>query len=169
MGTTRTGGNALSKGLAALGLALTLAVPAQADEAALQVTLADGQQVRLSGEALAALPRQRLEATAHGVTQIFEGPDLRAVLTLAGIDATEGLRGRAVATVVIAEAGDGYRAAFALAELDPTIGGRIVLVADRADGEALPEAMRPWRLVVPGEGRPTRWVWNLERLRVVTP
>ncbi|MCB1956698.1 MAG: hypothetical protein KDG55_13535 [Rhodocyclaceae bacterium] len=148
---------------------LALSTPLHAEEAALQVTLSDGRQVTLAGSALASLPRQRLEATAHGVTQTFEGYDLRAALGLAGVAVTEELRGKAVATVVIAEAGDGYQAAFALAELDPTIGARTVLLADRADGEALPEGMRPWRLVVPAEQRPTRWVWNLQRLRVVAP
>jgi hypothetical protein len=58
---------------------------------------------------------------------------------------------------VVVEAADGYRVVFALAELDPSIGARHVLVVDREDGNPLSASDGPYRLVVEGEVRPARW------------
>jgi DMSO/TMAO reductase YedYZ molybdopterin-dependent catalytic subunit len=70
-----------------------------------------------------------------------------------------GMPGRvAVATYVVVDAADGYRAVFALAELDPAQTDRVILLADRKDGQPLPAAEGPLRVVVPGEKRPARWV-----------
>ena len=145
--------------------AFSLSVAA-ATASTLEIVLADGHVEVLAEARIATLTRHEQVESAHGETHRFAGYALREVLQLAGV-ATDGLRGRAVATVLFAEAADGCSAAFALAELDPTIGSRQVLLADRVDDMPLPELMRPWRLVVGGERRPTRWVRNLVRIRVV--
>ena len=80
---------------------------------------------------------------------------------------TESLRGKDVGAVVLVEAADGYRAAFALAELDPSIGGKQVLLADTMDGKPLPAETGTWRLVVPTDNRPARWVWSIVRIEVI--
>jgi hypothetical protein len=52
---------------------------------------------------------------------------------------------------VTVEVTDGYRAVFSLAELDPELTDRIVLLADTKDGQPLPPREGPLRIIVPGE------------------
>lgn len=66
----------------------------------------------------------------------------------------------------LAEARDGYRVLFSLAELAPSLGNQRVLLVDRVDGEALSAEDGPWRLVMPGEAHPTRWARQVVTLRV---
>ncbi|MNW13631.1 hypothetical protein D3C71_2116330 [compost metagenome] len=62
---------------------------------------------------------------------------------------------------------DGYRVAFSLGELDPTLGNRTVVLTDRCNGAALDADDGPWRLVAPGESRPARWIRQVESIRVI--
>jgi DMSO/TMAO reductase YedYZ molybdopterin-dependent catalytic subunit len=68
--------------------------------------------------------------------------------------------------VLVAEASDGYRVAFALAELDPGTGDTQVLLAHRMNGAALDGEVGPLRLVVPKDKRPARWIRQLSTLHV---
>ena len=68
--------------------------------------------------------------------------------------------------VVVAEASDGYRAAFSLAELDGDFAGTQVIVADTEDGKPLDAQHGPLRLVVPGDKRQGRWVRMLKSITV---
>ncbi len=81
----------------------------------------------------------------------------------------EQLRGRAMASYVIAEAEDGYRVVFSLAELDSGIVESEVIVADTMDGAPLATQQGPFRLVAPREKRPARWVRMLKSITVVGP
>jgi hypothetical protein len=62
---------------------------------------------------------------------------LEEILNRAGVPQGEQLRGRAMATYVIAEAEDGYRVVFSLAELDSGTLESEVIVADTMDGAPL--------------------------------
>ena len=64
---------------------------------------------------------------------------------------------------------DGYRVVFALSELDPTLGNRQVLLVDRENGQPLPAGTGPWRLVVPSDPRPARWVREVNAIAVSNP
>ena len=50
---------------------------------------------------------------------------------------------------LLVEAADDYRVVFALPELDPAFTERVILLADRRDGQPLAAAEGPLRLVVP--------------------
>ena len=66
---------------------------------------------------------------------IYSGIPLVEVLKAGGLQldsGTEHIR-ETVATTVLIEATDGYRAAFALAELDSELTDRIILLADTKD------------------------------------
>jgi hypothetical protein len=65
-------------------------------------------------------------------------------------------------TYVIAEAEDGYRVVFSLAELDSGILESEVLVADTMDGAPLAGKLGPLRLVAPHEKRPAPLGQNVE-------
>ena len=72
-------------------------------------------------------------------------------------------------TYVIAEAEDGYKVVFALAELDSGITNSEILVADTVDGAPIDAKRGPFRLVVPHDKRPARWVRMLRSITVSAP
>lgn len=100
-------------------------------------------------------------------TETYEGVLLEKLLNKAGVAHAEKLRGALMATYVIAEAGDGYRVVFSLAELDSGIFESDVIVADTLDGAPLAVKQGPFRLVAPHEKRPARWVRMLKSITVV--
>jgi|CXWL01.1.fsa_nt_gi hypothetical protein len=125
--------------------------------------------LHLDEAAWRALPRVRVTGQTHGGDQVeYEGVDLAELLARAGQPLGEALRGREVAKVVMAEASDGYRAAFALVEVDPASGPTRVLVADRrVDGKPFAPGEGPLRLVVPNDHRNARWVRQVHAFRVI--
>lgn len=99
----------------------------------------------------------------------YEGVRLADILAKAGVPHGEQLRGAAMATYVMAEASDGYKVVFSLAELDAGIQDSDVLVADTMNGAPLGPTVGPFRLVAPHEKRPARWVRMLKSITVVAP
>ena len=99
--------------------------------------------------------------------ETYEGVLVEDLLAKAGVPQGEQLRGSSMATYVIAEATDGYRAVFSLAELDSGILESEVIVADTIDGAPLSPQQGPFRLVAPHEKRPARWVKMLKSITVV--
>jgi len=100
-------------------------------------------------------------------TEVYEGVALEELFRRAGVPQGDQLRGPAMATYVVAEAGDGYRVVFSLAELDSGVVDAEVLVADTMDGGPLGANEGPFRLVAPHEKRPARWVRMLKSITVV--
>jgi DMSO/TMAO reductase YedYZ molybdopterin-dependent catalytic subunit len=100
-------------------------------------------------------------------TETYEGVLLEEILRRAGVPQGEKLRGSSMAIYVIAEAEDGYRVVFSLAELDSGIMESEVIVADTMDGSPLAAKQGPFRLVAPHDKRPARWVRMLKTITVV--
>jgi len=106
---------------------------------------------------LATLPRGEVRARDRdGIESTFTGVALIDLLRLAGVPLGEKLRGSNMALYLLVEAADGYRVVFALPEVDPAFTERVVLLADRRDGQPLAAAEGPLRLVVPDEKRQAR-------------
>ena len=125
------------------------------------------QAVKLTGDDLAKLPHRTITAKDHdGKPTTFEGVDMSELLKLAGVKSGEALRGKELALFLVADAADGYRAVFALPELDHAFTDRIVMVADKRDGKPLDEKEGPLRLVVPDEKRQARWVRQVTSLTI---
>ena len=123
--------------------------------------------VKLTADDLAKLPRRTVQAKDHdGKETSFEGMELGEVLKLAGVKFGEHLRGKELALFLIVDAADGYRAVFALPELDHAFTDRVILLADRRDGKALTEKEGPLRIVVPDEKRQARWVRQVTSLTI---
>lgn len=139
----------------------------------------DTPELRISGDVstplvltlddLKKMPRKTLTVmNPHAKkTENYEGVLLSDLLERAGVPHGEQLRGAALATFVIAEAEDGYRVVFSLAELDSGILDSEVIVADKMDGAPLGPNQGPLRLVVPHDKRAARWVRMLRSIRVV--
>ena len=123
--------------------------------------------LKLSSADVAKLPRQAVSARDHdGKPTAFEGVALVDILRLAGMEFGEKLRGKNLALFLTVDATDGYRAVFALPELDPAFTDQTIILADRRDGKVLPEAEGQWRIVVPNETRPARWVRKVIALTI---
>jgi hypothetical protein len=143
-----------------------VALPAQTT-AALVVRAPDGHNVTLSAATVAALPRVAGTATAHENRFTYSGADLRDVLSAAGVTPVDSLRGAHLRRIVLFIGSDGYAAAIALADLDPSIGGRRAILVDQEDGKPLPPDRGPYRAIVVGDARPSRWVRQVIRLEVM--
>ena len=141
--------------------------PAVAAPTALAVAGAVTTPLTLSAADLKAMPRTKIEAQDDNRTVTYEGVLVGEILKRAGATVGEALRGDAVASYVVAHAADGYRAVYALAELDNAFTPSDVIVADTIDGKPLFAYQGPWRLVAPKDLRGARSVRWLDRLEVV--
>lgn len=145
-------------------LLLTAAAQAQATPPAnpaisLSVSGEVEKPLKLTAADLAKLPHRSVRAKGHdGKEAEFEGVPLVEILKLAGVKFGEDLRGKNLALYLVVEAADGYRAVYALPELDPAFTGKLILLAEKRDGKRLDSKEGPLRIVVPDEKRQGRWV-----------
>jgi DMSO/TMAO reductase YedYZ molybdopterin-dependent catalytic subunit len=148
-----------------------VAAPTQDPPPSSGVVLSVGGEVprpcKLTASEFARLPRQTIRAKDHqGNEADFEGVPLVEVLKASGVKFGQDLRGPTLATYLVVEAADGYRAVFALPELDPAFSDRVILLADRRDGKPLAGNEGSLRVVVPGEKRHARWVRQVIALKI---
>jgi len=133
---------------------------------AISIDGGNGHTATLTVAELAALPQQTIKAIEHGTSVTFEGVPLSEVLAKVQAPVGEELRGKALADYLLVEAADGYRAVFALAELDPAFSDKRVYLATKRDGKPLSEKEGPFRIVAPDEKRPARWVRQVTALKI---
>ena len=150
-----------------LGLLAGGLLPAQEAPPVVKVTGAVKQALSLSAEDLARMPRATARTTNNGIETVYEGVPLHEVLKKAGVPLGSELRGKALATYVLAEAQDGYQVVFSLGELDPSFIDNEILLADTANGKPLFGAQGRFRLVVPKDKPGARSVRMLAGLEVV--
>ncbi len=85
---------------------------------------------------LETMPRTTVEASFHdGAAAAFEGVTLRELISRAGVPAD--LRSVDLMRYVVVEAADGYRALFAVAELDPAFREGPIILADAENGHPI--------------------------------
>lgn len=125
-----------------------------------------GTSATLSTSDLAGLPQQSVKTSDHGTAVTFEGVLLADVLAKVRTPVGEPFNGAVAAYYLMVEAGDGYKAVFAWAEIDPTFTDRKVYVVTKRDGKSLSPKDGPFELIVPGEKRNSRWVRQVKLLRV---
>lgn len=126
------------------------------------------RELKLTLADIAKLPRRIVRAKDHdGKEAAYEGVEISEVLKLAGAPSGEELRGKNLALFLVVDAADGYRAVFALPELDRAFTEqRVILLADRRDGKALSKDDGRLRIVVPDEKRHGRWVRQVVSLTI---
>jgi hypothetical protein len=144
-----------------LAVAPSLSAP-PADSLLIEV---DGRLTVVRSADFAALPRDSIRWSDHGTSHMYGGVRLTDLLKLVGIP-IDSAHGPFLTKRVVIEAADRYRAVFALAEIAPKVGARVVLVADRQDGQPLPATTGPLRLIVPADGGGARSVRQVIALRV---
>jgi hypothetical protein len=125
-----------------------------------------GKQI-LSRADLEALPHVKVTASEHSSPPVtFEAITLKSVLEKAGVTFGESIKGKRLATCLLVEAADGYRAVIALPELDPAFTDKQVVLALLRDGKPLTEKEGPYRIVIPDEKRMARWVRQVTTLKI---
>lgn len=141
------------------------AAPVQCQQ--LTVENETGKQTQLTRADLEALPHIKLTVGTSGASATFEGVALGALLAKAGVGLGETLRGKRMASCLLVEAADGYRAVIALPELDPAFTDKQIVLAFLKDGKPLDDKEGPYRIVIPDEKRMARWVRLVTVLKIV--
>ena len=133
----------------------------------LTIQTENGKQTVLTRSDVESLPH--VKVTTHGseTSAAFEGAALRTVLERAGVEFGHSMRGKRLASCLLVEAADGYRAVIALPELDPDFTDKEVVLAYLQDGKPLDAKAGPYRIVIPAEKRMARWVRQVIKLKIV--
>jgi DMSO/TMAO reductase YedYZ molybdopterin-dependent catalytic subunit len=121
----------------------------------------------LNATDLAHMKRVDFRTKDHDQTEHnFSGVAVSDILQLAGVPMGPQLRGKNMARYLLVRSVDGYQVVFALPELDSAFSQRVIFLADQEDGKPLPAGKGPFRMVVPGEKKPARWIWEVSSLVV---
>lgn len=139
----------------------------QQGAALLELVGLSGQHRSLSAADIAAMPHVEATVSSHNVQGKYRGVPLGELLRLVARPAGEALRGKALATAISVEASDGYRVAFAIAEVDSGYSNKMIFLADAKNGAPLDSTEGPFRIIVPDEKRPARWAKWVVRIRLV--
>lgn len=148
-------------------LFILLAFSLQSLAADLIVQIGTDKPLTVKMADLELLPHQTVKAADHGGKEAtWTGVPLYQVLQHAGMSFGDSLRGPALAQYVVITATDGYKAVFALPELDPRSTDDPVLLCETMNDAPLPADLGPLRMVVPKEKRHFRWVRNVVRIEL---
>lgn len=124
------------------------------------------KKITLTAEVLEKLPRLEADATGKSERHHYAGVKVADVLGLVGAPLGEALKKDALTLVVKIRGADGFTVMFALAEFDANFSDRTILLADQQDGATLEEKAGPFRVVIPEDKRPSRWVRQVVAIEV---
>jgi hypothetical protein len=134
---------------------------------ALLVTYQD-KKLSLESADLAKLPATEVDASDHQAKHHYSGVFVHDILGLVGAPSGDALRGKALSLIVRITGNDNYSVVFALAEFDPGFSDRSIVLADKQDGQPLPDTAAPFRIVIPGDTHPARWVRQVKSIEVIS-
>src|SRR5258708_7518788 len=148
--------------------ALSLCLAAQnPSPPSVQIVGAVKQELTLTADDLAKMPRATVRTTSNGMETVYQGVWLHEVLKRAGVPQGSELRGKALAGYILAHAQDGYQVLFSLAEVDPAFIDNDILLADTANNKPLFGAQGRFRLVAPKDKPGARSIRMLTKLEIV--
>jgi len=101
-----------------------------------------------------------------GKDHTYSGVILSEILLKAGVTLGKDLRGENLTKFVQVTASDGYQVVFALAELDKDFTDRMIILADKVDGNPLLPADGPFRIIVQDEKKPARCIKQVTGIKV---
>ena len=121
--------------------------------------------LELSLEDLSKFPLKDAKLTdKDGKVHTYRGVSILDILQKAGVPSGKDLRGEQLSKYLLVKCKDGYQILFSLAELDPPIADKNVILAYQIDGEKLAEDRGPLRLIAEGEKKPARSSYQVEAL-----
>jgi hypothetical protein len=127
-----------------------------------------GKQTVLARSEIESLPHVKVVTHGSGNNATFEGVALKTVLEKGSVEFGGSLRGKRLASCLLVEAADGYRAVIALPEIDPDFTDKQIVLAFLEDGKPLDAKTGPYRIVIPDEKRMARWVRQVTALKIVS-
>ena len=127
----------------------------------------EGKQTVLARSDIESLPHVKVATHGSENNSTFEGVALKTVLEKGGVEFGHSMRGQRLASCLLVEAADGYRAVIALPEIDPDFTDKQIVLAFLQDGKPLDAKAGPYRIVIPDEKRMARWVRQVTTLKIV--
>jgi hypothetical protein len=127
----------------------------------------DGKQTVLARSDIESLPHVKVTTHDSDAPTTFEGVALKSVLEKAGVEFGHSMRGKRLASCLLVEAADGYRAVIAFPEMDPDFTDKQMVLAFLQDGKPLDAKAGAYRIVIPDEKRMARWVRQVTKLKIV--
>lgn len=121
-----------------------------------QVIDTAGHSTTVTAAQIAGAPHVAVNVKDHDTPAQFDGAPLATLLSTAGIQLGDKLRGSRMTEALLVEAADGYKVAFALAEVDPAFAMREIVLADKRDGRPLEAKEGSLRIAAPGDKRAAR-------------
>lgn len=145
---------------------LTMAPSVPAQEPAVEIIGIGSAPIRLTPQALAAVPVAERDVTfdtSKGpATRHYKGvllwDVLKASKALDGLKPAEQLK-----KTFLVSAKDGYQIAFSIGEIHPDFGNLPLILVTAMDGKPLESG---WRLVAPGDKRGARAVYDVTKIEL---
>jgi hypothetical protein len=145
-------------------------VPGPPKERSTSVTISLGENsFTLDAAALGAMPHETV-TVVNGHTKASEtytGVPIAALLVKLGLPFTKANEHTLLKTYIVAEGTDGYKVLVSTYETLAAIREKNAIVADSINGQPLAND-GAFKLVIPGDTRPQRWVQNLKSLTFKT-
>jgi len=142
-------------------------------EGKLTVGLLDRSPQVVERSEIAKLPHQIVKARgSDNKMSVYSGVPLKESLKHVGVVFSRERQQRNLGSVVLVESVDATSVLFAMAELDTALTNKPILVADAKNGKPLTAPEGPFRIIVPGEKEPTRWVkqvWAIYIVQIAEP
>jgi hypothetical protein len=99
--------------------------------------------------------------TPYGAKATYSGPVIGELLAEVGAPSDKRLHGAPVNQIIIITGEDGFTTVLSLAETEKSFRDQPVILADTENGKPLSDKEGPFRLVIGGELKPARSVWNV--------
>lgn len=96
----------------------------------------------------------------------YSGVAIIDLLNKAGVTTGKELRGENLSKYLLVKCADNYTVLFSLAEIDTSFTDKLIILADKIDGDNLDANKGPFRLIVPGERKPARSAYQVVEFRV---
>jgi hypothetical protein len=121
---------------------------------------------------IARLPHKTVRVKSAGKTSTYTGVPLKELLERAGALFGPDQHEAGLGSVVVIVSADGPSILFAMAEFDSSLTDKRILLADGKDGKPLATPEGPFRIIVPDEKEPIRWVkqvWAIYIAQILEP
>ncbi|OKS86796.1 molybdopterin-dependent oxidoreductase [Mucilaginibacter polytrichastri] len=160
------------KNVKSFALAITLAfitLLAKAQTAEVAIGGDVTQPYKINAATFAGMKQATAKVTANdGREHTYSGVSLYEILTQADAIPNKQLRGKSLTKYVLISAADGYQVVIALPEIDPAFTDKVIILANKEDGEDLAPNFGPYRLIVPGDKKPARSAMRVVAIDVLT-
>jgi hypothetical protein len=147
------------------GLVAALAVPCAAAAQSIVVKGADDRVETVSPADIQAMHRASV-TVLYGDKGTYSGPVIGDFLAEVGAPSDVRLHRTPVNQIVIVTGQDGFTTVLSLAETEKSFRSQPVIVADQENGKPLDSRQGPYRLVIGGELKPARSVYQVIQIEL---